>query len=187
MPLMKLACTALERVPVTRAKIIDNLMRNFHQDLVFCRFPGDSDLTKGVLGKISISFYGIYFGWVWYLNAFEFVFFISFRLIALLMLFESMIEFKKKFQYGAETVDILFHCQKYCLPAKNIIICSLWKEKLEKEAESVCNLHETVFGFKPIAYWTFYGNYYKPKNVLATLLEIKHDVIDSNTEQIYWN
>ncbi|XP_078171570.1 ATP12 protein-like protein [Carex rostrata] len=51
MPLMKLACTALERVPVTRAKIIDNLMRNFHQDLVFCRFPGDSDLTKGVLEK----------------------------------------------------------------------------------------------------------------------------------------
>ncbi|VAH43208.1 unnamed protein product [Triticum turgidum subsp. durum] len=35
MPLMKLACTALERVPLTRTKIIANLMQKFHQDLVF--------------------------------------------------------------------------------------------------------------------------------------------------------
>ncbi|URE47983.1 hypothetical protein MUK42_14959 [Musa troglodytarum] len=48
MPLMKLACTALERVPLTRAKIFENLMSRFHQDLVFCRSPGDSDLTIGV-------------------------------------------------------------------------------------------------------------------------------------------
>lgn len=48
MPLMKLACTALERVPVTRPKIIDNLMRKFNQDLVFCRAPKDNDLTTGV-------------------------------------------------------------------------------------------------------------------------------------------
>ncbi|KAI3452512.1 hypothetical protein Pfo_009176 [Paulownia fortunei] len=46
MPLMKLACTALERVPVTRPKIIEHLMKKFHQDLVFCRAPRDSDLTK---------------------------------------------------------------------------------------------------------------------------------------------
>ncbi|CAL9178636.1 unnamed protein product [Musa hybrid cultivar] len=48
MPLMKLACTALERVPLTRAKIFENLMSKFHQDLVFCRSPSDSDLTIGV-------------------------------------------------------------------------------------------------------------------------------------------
>jgi ATP synthase F1 complex assembly factor 2 len=51
MPLMKLACTALERVPLTRAKVIDNLMKKFHQDLVFCRSPADSELTLGVHQK----------------------------------------------------------------------------------------------------------------------------------------
>ncbi|XP_010252350.1 PREDICTED: ATP synthase mitochondrial F1 complex assembly factor 2 [Nelumbo nucifera] len=51
MPLMKLACTALERVPLTRMKIIEHLMNKFHQDLVFCRFPGDNDLTSGVLER----------------------------------------------------------------------------------------------------------------------------------------
>lgn len=51
MPLMKLACTALERVPLTRMKIIEYLMKKFHQDLVFCRAPGDSDLTIGVLER----------------------------------------------------------------------------------------------------------------------------------------
>ncbi|XP_043695607.1 ATP synthase mitochondrial F1 complex assembly factor 2 [Telopea speciosissima] len=51
MPLMKLACTALERVPLTRTKIIEHLMRKFHQDLVFCRSPGDSDLTSGILER----------------------------------------------------------------------------------------------------------------------------------------
>ncbi|CAA6657061.1 unnamed protein product [Spirodela intermedia] len=40
-----------ERVPLTRAKIIEHLMKKFHQDLVFCRSPGDSDLTRGVLEK----------------------------------------------------------------------------------------------------------------------------------------
>ncbi|XP_024975558.1 ATP synthase mitochondrial F1 complex assembly factor 2 isoform X2 [Cynara cardunculus var. scolymus] len=48
MPLMKLACTALERVPLTRSKIIDNLLQRFHQDLVFCRAPDDDVLTSGV-------------------------------------------------------------------------------------------------------------------------------------------
>lgn len=48
MPLMRLACTALERVPLTRAKIIDNLMKKFNQDLVFCRAPDDNDLTSNV-------------------------------------------------------------------------------------------------------------------------------------------
>ncbi|XP_047330680.1 ATP synthase mitochondrial F1 complex assembly factor 2 [Impatiens glandulifera] len=42
MPFMKLACTALERVPLTRPKIIENLMKKFHQDLVFCRAPRDA-------------------------------------------------------------------------------------------------------------------------------------------------
>jgi hypothetical protein len=51
---MKLACTALERVPLTRAKIINNLMQRFHQDLVFCRSPADDELTKGVYGNVSI-------------------------------------------------------------------------------------------------------------------------------------
>ncbi|KAK1295138.1 hypothetical protein QJS10_CPA16g01168 [Acorus calamus] len=51
MPLMRLTCTALERVPLTRAKIIEQLMKKFHQDLVFCRSPGDNDWTKGVLEK----------------------------------------------------------------------------------------------------------------------------------------
>lgn len=54
MPLMKLACTALERVPLTRMKIIEHLMRKFHLDLVFCRAPGDDDLTVGVLGTFFI-------------------------------------------------------------------------------------------------------------------------------------
>ncbi|GMH23906.1 hypothetical protein Nepgr_025749 [Nepenthes gracilis] len=48
MPLMKLACTALERVPLVRQKVIDNLMSKLHQDLVFCRAPQDSDLTTGI-------------------------------------------------------------------------------------------------------------------------------------------
>ncbi|CAL4974094.1 unnamed protein product [Urochloa decumbens] len=51
MPLMKLACTALERVPLTRTKVIDNLIKKFHQDLVFCRSPADSELTIGVHQK----------------------------------------------------------------------------------------------------------------------------------------
>ncbi|KAK4272147.1 hypothetical protein QN277_020738 [Acacia crassicarpa] len=51
MPLMKLACTALERVPLTQTKIIENLMMKFNQDLVFCRAPGDSDLTSNVLDR----------------------------------------------------------------------------------------------------------------------------------------
>ncbi|XP_052191550.1 uncharacterized protein LOC127800778 [Diospyros lotus] len=51
MPLMKLACTALERVPLTRPKVIDSLLKKFHQDLVFCRAPGDCDLTRGVLER----------------------------------------------------------------------------------------------------------------------------------------
>lgn len=53
MPLMKLACTALERVPVTRPKIIENLMQKFHQDLVFCRSPRDNDVTKDLRGVYS--------------------------------------------------------------------------------------------------------------------------------------
>lgn len=51
MPLMKLACTALERVPLTRSKIIDNLLDKFSQDLVFCRAPEDNDLTSDVYEK----------------------------------------------------------------------------------------------------------------------------------------
>lgn len=50
MPLMKLACTALERVPVTRPKVIENLMQKFNQDLVFCRAPMDNDVTKDLRG-----------------------------------------------------------------------------------------------------------------------------------------
>lgn len=50
MPLMKLACTALERVPLTRTKIIEHLMRKFNQDLVFCRSPDDNALTDYVHG-----------------------------------------------------------------------------------------------------------------------------------------
>uniref|UniRef100_A0A7N0T7M4 ATP synthase mitochondrial F1 complex assembly factor 2 n=1 Tax=Kalanchoe fedtschenkoi TaxID=63787 RepID=A0A7N0T7M4_KALFE len=48
MPLMRLACTALERVPLTRQKIIDHLMKKFNQDLVFCRAPNDNNLTRDV-------------------------------------------------------------------------------------------------------------------------------------------
>ncbi|VVB09421.1 unnamed protein product [Arabis nemorensis] len=48
MPLMKLACTALERVPLTRSKIIEHLSRKLHQDLVFFRAPEDDDLTTDV-------------------------------------------------------------------------------------------------------------------------------------------
>jgi ATP synthase F1 complex assembly factor 2 len=52
MPLMRLACTALERVPLTRTKIIENLMKKFNQDLVFCRAPEDNNLTSGVHGML---------------------------------------------------------------------------------------------------------------------------------------
>ncbi|XVF00704.1 hypothetical protein REPUB_Repub04eG0024300 [Reevesia pubescens] len=45
---MKLACTALERVSLTRVKIIEHLMKKFHQDLVFCRALEDNTLTVGV-------------------------------------------------------------------------------------------------------------------------------------------
>ncbi|GAB2229684.1 hypothetical protein Drorol1_Dr00013935 [Drosera rotundifolia] len=51
MPLMRLACTALERVPLTRPKIIENLMSKFNHDLVFCRAPEDSDLTRALHEK----------------------------------------------------------------------------------------------------------------------------------------
>ncbi|XVF60138.1 hypothetical protein PTKIN_Ptkin08bG0019900 [Pterospermum kingtungense] len=51
MPLMKLACTALERVPLTRGKVIENLMKRFDQDLVFCRAPEDNTLTVGLHAK----------------------------------------------------------------------------------------------------------------------------------------
>lgn len=53
MPLMKLACTALERVPLTRQKIIEYLVKKFSQDLVFCRAPEDDDLTSVVHGTAS--------------------------------------------------------------------------------------------------------------------------------------
>lgn len=46
MPLMRLACTALERVPVTRPKIIEHLVKKFNQDLVFCRSPDDNELAS---------------------------------------------------------------------------------------------------------------------------------------------
>ncbi|GAU13132.1 hypothetical protein TSUD_174330 [Trifolium subterraneum] len=46
MPLMRLACTAMERVPVTRPKIIEHLVKKFNQDLVFCRAPDDNELTS---------------------------------------------------------------------------------------------------------------------------------------------
>ncbi|KAK1278614.1 hypothetical protein QJS04_geneDACA022175 [Acorus gramineus] len=58
---MRLTCTALERVPLTRAKIIEQLMKKFHQDLVFCRSPGDNDLTTGVLGMSSVFCVTIFF------------------------------------------------------------------------------------------------------------------------------
>ncbi|RZC45828.1 hypothetical protein C5167_038768 [Papaver somniferum] len=51
MPLMELACTALERVPLTRTKIIENLMKRFNQDLVFCRYPGDNDVSIKILER----------------------------------------------------------------------------------------------------------------------------------------
>ncbi|CAH8386124.1 unnamed protein product [Eruca vesicaria subsp. sativa] len=48
MPLMKLVCTALERVLLTRPKIIEHMLRMLHQDLVFFRAPEESDLTSDV-------------------------------------------------------------------------------------------------------------------------------------------
>jgi len=54
MPLMRLACTALERVPLTRNKIIENLMKKFNQDLVFCRAPEDNELTSDVHGMVLV-------------------------------------------------------------------------------------------------------------------------------------
>jgi len=51
---MRLACTALERVPLTRSKIIENLMKKFNQDLVFCRAPDDNELTSYVHGMVLV-------------------------------------------------------------------------------------------------------------------------------------
>ncbi|KAL5581278.1 hypothetical protein UlMin_013720 [Ulmus minor] len=51
MPLMKLTCTALDRVPLTRPKVIENLIDKFNQDLVFCRAPDDNVLTSNVHEK----------------------------------------------------------------------------------------------------------------------------------------
>ncbi|XP_010493510.1 PREDICTED: uncharacterized protein LOC104770751 [Camelina sativa] len=48
MPLMRLACTALERVPLTRSMIIEHLARKLHQDLVFFRAPEDKYYTSDV-------------------------------------------------------------------------------------------------------------------------------------------
>ncbi|KAK4417844.1 hypothetical protein Salat_2197100 [Sesamum alatum] len=63
MPLMKLACTALERVPLTRPKIIEHLMKKFHQDLVFCRAPRDNDLTKD-LRELQVEKFSPLIKWV---------------------------------------------------------------------------------------------------------------------------
>ncbi|KAL0450740.1 UNVERIFIED_CONTAM: hypothetical protein Slati_1630400 [Sesamum latifolium] len=63
MPLMKLACTALERVPLTRAKIIEHLMKKFHQDLVFSRAPRDNDLTKD-LRELQVEKFSPLIKWV---------------------------------------------------------------------------------------------------------------------------
>ncbi|KAG6421739.1 hypothetical protein SASPL_118325 [Salvia splendens] len=63
MPLMKLACTALERVPVTRTKVIENLMQKFHQDLVFCRAPRDNDLTRD-LRELQVEKFSPLIKWV---------------------------------------------------------------------------------------------------------------------------
>jgi hypothetical protein len=54
MPLMRLACTALERVPVTRPTIIEHLVKKFNQDLVFCRAPDDNELTSIVRGMMLV-------------------------------------------------------------------------------------------------------------------------------------
>lgn len=63
MPLMKLACTALERVPLTRPKIIEHLMKKFHQDLVFCRAPTDNDITKD-LRELQVEKFGPLIKWI---------------------------------------------------------------------------------------------------------------------------
>ncbi|KAL3629133.1 hypothetical protein CASFOL_026355 [Castilleja foliolosa] len=63
MPLMELACTALERVPVTRPKIIGHLMKKLHQDLVFCRAPSDNDLTKD-LRELQVEKFAPLIKWV---------------------------------------------------------------------------------------------------------------------------
>ncbi|KAI3666004.1 hypothetical protein L6452_44642 [Arctium lappa] len=63
MPLMKLACTALERVPLTRPKIIESLLERFHQDLVFCRAPDDDVLTSGV-HELQVKKIDPLLGWV---------------------------------------------------------------------------------------------------------------------------
>lgn len=62
MPLMKLACTALERVPILRQKIIDDLMKKFHQDLVFCRVPKENDIT----GDLRGNFFSFFFWFVFF-------------------------------------------------------------------------------------------------------------------------
>lgn len=54
MPLMKLACTALERVPITRHKVIEFLINRFNQDLVFCRAPDDNELTSDIHGMLLL-------------------------------------------------------------------------------------------------------------------------------------
>lgn len=61
MPLMKLACTALERVPLTRPTIIEHLMKKFNQDLVFYRASKDNDLTRDVHGTLLLFFFLILF------------------------------------------------------------------------------------------------------------------------------
>lgn len=73
MPLMKLACTALERVPLTRPKIIEHLMKKFNQDLVFCRAPEDNDLTSGVYGMpfINLKLYSLFVSLCMYLCTFS--------------------------------------------------------------------------------------------------------------------
>lgn len=59
MPLMKLACTALERVPLTRHTIIEHLMKKFNRDLVFSRSPEDDVLTSGVYGTLFLDVLGL--------------------------------------------------------------------------------------------------------------------------------
>lgn len=79
MPLMKLTCTALERVPLTRATIIGNLLSKFNQDLVFFRSPGDNDVAIRILSKFSFIF-GTLFIVITFPSFFLFIFLFEFLL-----------------------------------------------------------------------------------------------------------
>ncbi|KAB5521009.1 hypothetical protein DKX38_025328 [Salix brachista] len=154
MPLMKLACTALDRVPLTRPKIIEHLMRKFSQDLVFCRAPEDNVLTSGVyVSSISCRYFTIteqlngsiivviLYGWSCLLS----------RKIFLLKFLKKI---HPKINFNVFSELFMNHGAFYF--GISSTICDPEKRQVEK-LDPLIGWINSEFGFKPVVYSSLFG------------------------------